>query len=483
MRFIHPSDLSLATKGMVLLAIPFIFELAIVGTLWSMFDDANERAKNISVSREIIVKLGHLSATLMQSSEAILMYNFKAKPSDLETYNRNRDDINSTLRKLENIFSKNGREKAMLESLRRSTTGIDEVLEAHQIVGESAMERIKNCGIIRNELQTKSQQFRQAVSAITDIEKVAENKNMIRESASRERMRLLLICAFCLSLFIAVSLSLFFYKNIVSRINTLKENSKLLGEGKPIVAPISGQDEIAELHRAIYRASDDLNQAAKQKQKVALMLSHDLRSPLTSIQGNIALVSNGIYGELSEEAAARLEIAENSVERLVLMISEFLESEKFKSAPLHLEETDFGKLYDQTMQMLAGTAGSTKVICRGSDCKLTVDATLMVRVLTNLIANAMKFSPQNGTIMATAKASGDGVEILVSDEGPGIPEELQGTIFEPFVQTPDGKRVPKSSGLGLSICRDIVLQHGGQIGVKNNDGAGTTFSIWLPKHI
>jgi signal transduction histidine kinase len=273
---------------------------------------------------------------------------------------------------------------------------------------------------------------------------------------------------------------MFFYKNIVSRIRNLEENSRLLGEGRMVAAPESGKDEIARLHRSMHRASVDLNQAAREKQKVAIMLSHDLRSPLMSIQGNIALVVKGIYGTLNKEGLDRLEIAESSLDRLVSMITQFLDTEKFKDAPLDLEPTELGKIFAQTMQMLGSTTSNTKVICRSPELKLTVDVSLMVRVLTNLIGNAIKFSPQNASIIVSGSKADKGVEILVSDEGPGIPEELQGSIFEPYVQTPEGKRVPKSSGLGLSICKEIVTQHGGQIGVKNNDGAGTTFSIVLP---
>lgn len=480
MRFIHPSDLSLATKGLILLAIPFIFELAIVGTLWTMFNEADERARNIAVSREIIVKLGHLSATLMQSSEAMMMYTFSARQADLDVYKNNRPEVYTILSKLDKIFLQSSREKKMLESLRRSTDSIDEVLRAQKTAGESTMERLHNCNLLRRELQSRSPLFKQAVAEITNLEKVIENKNMAREAASRSTIQILLICAFCLSVLIAGSLSMFFYKNIVSRIRNLEENSRLLGEGKMVAAPVSGKDEIALLHRAMHRASEDLAQAAREKQKVAIMLSHDLRSPLMSIQGNIALVLKGIYGNLNDEGAARLRIAESSLERLVSMISQFLEAEKFKDAPLKLEQTELGRIFDQTMQMLGGTADNTKVICRNSDLKLEVDLSLMVRVLTNLVGNAIKFSPKEGSIIVSGFKTDKGIEILVCDEGPGIPEEAQGAIFEPYVQTPEGKRVPKSSGLGLSICKEIVAQHGGEIGVKNNDGAGTTFSILLP---
>lgn len=480
MRLIHASDLSLATKGLVLLAIPVMFELAIVGTLWSMFEEANDRARNIAVSREIIVKLGHLSATLMQSSEAMLMYNFTAKQADLETYQKNRQDLQSTLAKLDKIFVQTGRERAALESLRRATLSIDEELAAQQTLEDSTMARIRKCGMIRRDLQTKSQRFKEAVSAITNIEKVAENKNLSREEESRSRIKTLLACAFCLSLMIAGLLSTFFYKNIVSRINLLKENSKLLSAGNLIAPPVHGSDEIAVLHRAMHQASADLIEAAKEKQKVALMMSHDLRSPLMSVQGNISLVLKGAYGKLSKEAAERLQIAETSIDRLVSMISQFLDSEKVKDAPLKLEEIKLETLFNQTMQMLVGTTGNTRVICRNGDTALTVDPVLMGRVFTNLISNAIKFSPPDGSIIVSSRRTDDATEISVSDEGPGVPEDLQGTIFEPFVQTPEGRRIPKTSGLGLSICKEIVDQHGGQISVENNSGGGATFTIILP---
>lgn len=486
MRTVRPSDLTLASKGLILLAIPFVFEILIVTVLWVMLNGSDERAHNIAVSRDIILKLGHLSARLMQSCESMMMYSFAGKASDLDVYTKGRPRVYEVLDMLDKVFSETGRDKALFLRLKRSTDAIDTVLARYKAESSNSafgFSRLQQVHALRRSLQALSPEFKAAVGEITAVEKVTESQNTARDASFRRWIQILLVVAFILSVVITGLLSAFFYQNIVSRIRDLEEKSRQLGQGKVVGPPVSGKDEIAVLHRAIHQASEDLALAAKEKQKVATMLSHDLRAPLMSIQGSLALVVKGLYGTLNDEGIARMRNAENSVERLVEMISQFLSTEKLNTAAaLNLESARLGELFEQSLEMLSGTASNANVICRDSDVKMTVDVTLMIRVLTNLIGNAVKFSPPNGSIIVSGSCRDDGtVEILVSDEGPGVPPEARESIFEMYTQTEDGKKVPKSSGLGLAICKEIVTRHGGEIKVANTGGAGATFSVTLPE--
>lgn len=487
MRFVRPSDLTLASKGLILLAIPFAFEILIVSVLWVMFNGADERAQNIAVSRDIIVKLGHLSARLMQSCESMMMYSFAGRASDLDVYTKGRPEVYQVLEKLDRTFSETGRDKTLLMRLKRSTDSIDAELarcKADSSEGGpgAALGRLGQVNTLRLALQSRSPEFKAVVGEITNVEKVTESQNTARDASIRGWIQTLLLAAFVLSVMITGLLSAFFYQNIVTRIRALEEKSRQLGQGKVVAPPASGKDEIATLHRAIHQASEDLARATKEKQKVATMLSHDLRAPLMSIQGSLALAMRGLYGTLNDEGLTRMGNAESSVERLVEMISQFLSTEKLNTpAALNLETIKLGELFEQSLQMLGGTASNANVVCRASDLKLKVDVTLMIRVLTNLIGNAIKFSPPNGSIIVSGARRDDGkIEIVVSDSGPGVPKDAQDWIFETYTQTEDGKKIPKSSGLGLSICKDIVARHGGDIKVANA-AAGATFSITLPE--
>jgi NtrC-family two-component system sensor histidine kinase KinB len=111
-----------------------------------------------------------------------------------------------------------------------------------------------------------------------------------------------------------------------------------------------------------------------------------------------------------------------------------------------------------------------------------VDANQISWVLTNLVSNALHFTPRGGNIQLTAEAFGPFVQISVRDDGPGIPYEYQSKIFDKFVQVKSSNALG-GSGLGLAICKEIVRAHGGTIWVDSAPGAGSTFTFTVPVEV
>jgi PAS domain S-box-containing protein len=220
------------------------------------------------------------------------------------------------------------------------------------------------------------------------------------------------------------------------------------------------------------------------KQDLIRMVSHDLRSPLTSLQLTLNLVSSEAFGALSERGHKTVAGAEASVERLIHMINDLLEIEKLEARHLTLnyQIVPVDQVIKAAFENVRSLAESAKVELNyePSDISVSLDSGRMVQVLTNLIANALKFSNQGTKISVVAREIEDVVEISVADQGRGIPADKLAEVFERFSQV-RASDADIGTGLGLAICRAIVEAHGGKIVVTSTEGVGSTFSIRLPK--
>jgi PAS domain S-box-containing protein len=225
--------------------------------------------------------------------------------------------------------------------------------------------------------------------------------------------------------------------------------------------------------------------ARKAKQEMIAMLTHDLRTPLTTIQHVLEMLSLGSIGKLNERGAKLCVAADLSATRMLTLIKDLLDIEKMKAGMMNLQkqEIDVAMLFQQSHHSIAGFAEEmgVRVSVQDTDLFATVDQDRIVQVLVNLISNAIKFSHKGGLVSVTAEAEGSMVRISVKDEGRGIPADKLDTVFERFQQVQKGDSLQKGgSGLGLAICKAIVELHGGSISVTSQAGEGSTFSFTVP---
>lgn len=213
-------------------------------------------------------------------------------------------------------------------------------------------------------------------------------------------------------------------------------------------------------------------------------VSHELRTPLTSMRVSLSLLAQGTAGTLDEEAQELVGIAHRHCERLVRLVDDMLDVQKIEAGVLglHTARAPLLPLVEEAVAAMRGL-GQERGIAVASTCAIgctdvsaEFDRDRMLQVLTNLLSNALKFSPAGSRVQATVSATVGGSRISVADQGRGIPAEFRGRMFKRFAH--DG--VNGGSGLGLSICKGIVEEHGGQISFTSVEGQGTTFHIDLP---
>jgi signal transduction histidine kinase len=217
-------------------------------------------------------------------------------------------------------------------------------------------------------------------------------------------------------------------------------------------------------------------------------LIHDLRSPISAVLSAVDVVEDAMNGnDPSGIVKPALQIARRSAQRVLGMVESMLEIARFQAAKidLHLTKSNLRELVEQTLVEYSRQAIEYEISLLNEVPKdlppIEVDQTKMIRVLSNLIDNAIKFTPPLGSVQLNAKmVNTQRIEVQVRDTGPGIPEEYLEKIFERFNQIPGQAGRRRGSGLGLTYCRMAVEAHGGQIWVESMVGTGSTFFFTLP---
>lgn len=222
------------------------------------------------------------------------------------------------------------------------------------------------------------------------------------------------------------------------------------------------------------------------KQQFLAMVSHDLRTPLTSIQFALTIVLEAAGTSLDEFLLEELTAAETNATSLITMINGLLDVEKIESGRFDLEIKRFSaapllKRAASTVKAFAEKHEVT-VQVQPTECQVDGDEDRLLQVIVNLLSNAIKFSPAGSTVELAAVDRSDSVELTVRDHGTGVPKEFQDKIFDRFqqVKVSDAK-VKGGSGLGLAICKALVEAHGGSIGVQSEEGKGSLFWLRVPK--
>jgi signal transduction histidine kinase len=204
------------------------------------------------------------------------------------------------------------------------------------------------------------------------------------------------------------------------------------------------------------------------------------------VQGLLTLLGAGAYGELSKAAQAKVETAESDITRLVALTNDLLDTERLASGKLEITfaKAKVGETIHEAVESARTFADQHKVslnVQADNDQVAEFDKQRIVQVLVNLITNAIKYSPQDSAVTITSGCDQKWLTISIIDKGRGVPVEYQESIFEKFQQVTESDAKEKGGkGLGLAICKSIIEQHKGTIGVDSENGSGSTFWIRIP---
>ncbi len=243
--------------------------------------------------------------------------------------------------------------------------------------------------------------------------------------------------------------------------------------------------DLSETNKSLEAANRELLVLNRAKSDFLSDISHELRTPLTSIKGAADLLARKYSGD----DPAYVDIIRRNADHLVKTVVDFLDYSRIEAGQLELN-LEMGSLRTTAADAILaqqGEAQAKSIVLKldvAEDLPARFDRQRIYQVLTNLISNAVKFSPVHGTVAVCVSWNGsNAVEICVSDNGPGIDKKFHSAIFERFYQIPDDgndRILQGSSGIGLAICKGLVEAHGGRIWVESEKGEGSRFCFSLP---
>jgi signal transduction histidine kinase len=294
-------------------------------------------------------------------------------------------------------------------------------------------------------------------------------------------MQVVLVCALGMNVLLCPFAAFYFSHNLSKRLQVLIDNSERFAQDRVLLSPLGGADEITQADQVFREMAKTVTEAKQAQKEFIAMINHDIRTPLTALQATFAVISEGIYGELSPEGIERARAAELTALELVALISQLLNLEKIKNGNLELQfaQVRLRPLINRASETLYGFMDfkNVKLNVSGDDLEVAGDEVRLTQLMVNLLGNAIKFAPEGSQIeVSISRVQNDWVEVCIEDSGEGIPAGMEEAIFERFSQleTEDAGGFA-GSGLGLSISKQIVQAHRGEIGVKSGKGKGSVF--------
>ncbi len=272
---------------------------------------------------------------------------------------------------------------------------------------------------------------------------------------------------------------------------TAEQVSVLRDLGAIVMTEIELRMTVGDLDLAVSAAEAAQNEAERAnraKSEFVAMMSHDLRTPLNAIGGYRQLLELGVHGPVNEGQLQALSRIKRAQDHLSYLISEVLDFARLESGSVSLDLSEVSvesvlKGLEELIRPQLDEKQLTYIFVGGSRrTRVRVDSDKVVRVLINLLTNAIKFTEPGGTITLGWVPGDDLVDITVTDSGIGIPADRIESVFEPFVQVPGQKKMnPQGVGLGLAIGRKLARLMGGELTASPAPGGGTTFSMTVPR--
>ena len=247
---------------------------------------------------------------------------------------------------------------------------------------------------------------------------------------------------------------------------------------------IEGRDEIAALARSFNSMASQLREMEQAKQRFFATITHELRSPLTSIRGAVELLHLGAPGPLTSRQERLTDIIEQSSERLLQLVKDILDVSRSRAGLIELDRQplDLAAVVDRAVEELQPQADQAGVALEreryGSQFAYVGDADRLYQLVVNLGTNAIRFTPRGGRVVVHVIDADTEFQLVVEDTGVGIPADALPNIFEPYCQAHQHRG---GTGLGLAIVRGVANAHGGRVVVESREGKGSRFSVHLPR--
>ncbi len=482
--------LTLLRKGLLLVSIPLCFEITIFAVLINLQGQVELEAQRINRNKKINDTVNLIVCDGIVLGDAVQFDSYRSLGKSL----RNKVVVETVVdikRRFQELKGLTQDDPVLLTQVEACESGMTSALQdikslKQQVRKAKSFDELPE--IIKKTRQGLDQHLHTTLRA--GLLELAEKSDLANDDIPsekiRQKIRVLLQCALGLSALFALVAATMLSKNLVGRLSRLSDNANRLADGKPLLAPLGGTDEVAELDKNFHYAAELIEAAKRMRQEVTAMITHDLKTPLQSVRSYLEMIEHGCFSPLNEKGVKFLSTTQNATEHMVGLIDNVLQLEKLRTGNVRLQVTPIklkpflDKCLDSVKLMAEGKA--TVLVAdydQSSPEYVNGDAFWLEQVLVNVLSNAIKFAPQNSSVTVSAHGVTDKVEIRIADQGPGIPAADKKLIFERFHRVQSTASVA-GTGLGLPIAKELIELHQGSIAVESEVGKGSTFVIQLP---
>lgn len=460
--------MKLLSKGLILVVVPLMFGICFILWLFNGLSDVNNFVQHGLLLKDSIISYITADRHNLVARRCYLVFKYSNDPYYKENWQSNKNDAQAAVDHMHSLLKidptlplpplhASGEQTTMFKSLDKELTEICQLgLGQKQDLSETSETLLP--------LQYASTVQTKRALAATDAQMANLSTGVIIE------------------LLISIALMFFFCLSVTFRLSKMVDNTLSLANGSALKPPVKGKDEIAELDHFIFKSAVEIKELEEFKKGMIGVVSNELSNPLNSIGQFLTSLSQGRFGELAAKAKERVDGASLSIKRLAGLLTDLLmlDRSQLKISQRQTEVDGVLKSAVNAVHELASQSG-IEIEVKNQATTIFADNDRLVQVIVNFLSNAIKFSPKDGRVTVQTLEQDGWFECRVSDQGRGIPEEFRKTIFEPFTQV-DAKdaTTKKGTGLGLTISRSIVEQHGGTIGVDSEVGKGTSFWFKIP---
>jgi two-component system sensor histidine kinase GlrK len=464
--------------GLILLGFVIVALPALLGTISAAIE-----MRNLSAASERLVVNGvaatrYTQALVRQVSSlerTVRLYQIIPRPALLDTFRQNRDLLNKTLADFAALPGDAAERADAIERMRDSIARISLAVDS------------KSASQITRTLREFTDLSRDA-GKLSNLASAQTDRELKQLQAETDNARRRLYGQSLALIPVTIALIVMFAMFLARPIRQIDAAISNIGHGR-LTEPVTvqGPTDLKALGRQLEWLRVRLQEIAEERNKFLRHMSHELKTPLANIREGTELLLEGAVGSLGAEQREVTGILRDNSLRLQRLIENLLSYSEWQARRSELELGEIRVLplvrsAIETYQLPINSRG-LRLDLRVPDLTLTADRDKLKLILDNLISNAVKFTPDGGTITLRAGYDGEGRHLLldVADTGPGIPADERPRIFEAFYQgaTPQGGLV-RGTGIGLSVVQEFVHAHGGSIEIVDGEFAGAHFRVCLP---
>jgi signal transduction histidine kinase len=472
-------QLKIAQKGLVVVIVPLVLEFALVLALEQTLAEAQIEVARQAHAHAVIEHANNLLRHIFETGMAEMVYALTHTPALKENARQSLRLLKQESSILADLTRDDPEQNGILQDLQQAVVKIFKQIRAAPLHNTNLFSVLARKDEFMN-MQRGMWQADASINKLLGKEWAIEEQGPSRHSRARQQIKAILLSAVVVSIILSLLLGGYFSAGITRRLLALTDNTVRLLKEQPLRPRMRGTDEVTELDQVFHDMASQLDRSRALKQRLVELLSGRLREPLQLVDTLLDELLRGEAGVLPGGAAKKLQMAEADVVRLLSLINDLVQAHHVEAGKLEmrLADTPLSSIIERSLAAVGDFAGARKIRITASEAKVWVhaDANRLIQVLINLLSNAVKFSPPGGTVHIDVNELPDAVEISVSDQGRGIPAHLQAVVFERYRQVEPGDAVQKGgTGLGLSVCKTIIEQHDGSIGLLSTEGSGSTF--------